>query len=61
MSDRCCREERRKTYNQSSSLPFLLLCEADPEGDHDSFGITEVLPDTLHGGGALSYRQRAGD
>ena len=49
---------QRITYNQSSPFSLLLVCEADSEGNHDTVGIAEVLPHTLHGGRALGYRQR---
>ena len=50
---------QRITYNQSSPFSLLLVCEADSEGNHDTVGIAEVLPHTLHGGRALGYRQGA--
>ena len=50
---------QRITYNQSSPFSLLLVCEADSEGNHDTVGIAEVLPHTLHGCRALGYRQRA--
>ena len=42
-------------------MSLLLVVEADPVGDHDAVGITEVFSDALHGGRALRDWQRGAD